>query len=77
MHNRPSSKEKISDSLKKLDAIARWFDAQKEIDVEEGLKKVKEGAELIKELKGKLKKVENEFKEIKKELDESEEDKSE
>ncbi|TSC77475.1 MAG: Uncharacterized protein G01um101433_585 [Parcubacteria group bacterium Gr01-1014_33] len=68
------SKEKISDSLKKLETIARWFDAQKEIDVEEGLKKVKEGAELIKELRQKLKKTENEFNEIKKELDEVDED---
>ena len=70
-------KEKISDSLKKLETIARWFDMQKEVDVEEGLKKVREGAGLIKELKSKLKKVENEFKEIKKELDVEEEDNNE
>ena len=65
-------KEKISDSLKKLEYIARWFDAQKEIDVEEGLVKVREGALLIKELKEKLKKVENDFREIKKDLDDEE-----
>ena len=71
------SKEKISDSLKKLETIARWFDMQKEVDVEEGLKKVREGAGLIKELKSKLKKVENEFKEIKKELEVEEDDSNE
>ncbi len=62
-------KEKINDQLKKLEDIAAWFDDQEEVDVEEGLKKVKEGAVLIKELKGKLKEVENEFEEIKKELE--------
>ena len=62
-------KEKISEQLKKLETIAHWFDSQKEIDVEEGLKKVKEGAVLIKDLKIKLKKVENEFREIKEDLE--------
>ena len=65
----PMDKEKISEQLKKLETIAHWFDSQKEIDVEEGLKKVKEGAVLIKDLKIKLKKVENEFREIKKDLE--------
>ena len=55
--------------LKRLEDVAHWFDAQKEVDVEEGLKRVKEGAGLIKILKEKLKKVENEFQEIKKELE--------
>lgn len=55
--------------LKRLEEVAHWFDAQKEIDVEEGLKKVKEGAALIKILKQKLAKVENEFREVKKELE--------
>ena len=65
----PMDKEKISEQLKKLETIAHWFDSQKEIDVEEGLKKVKEGAVLIKDLKIKLKKVENEFREIKEDLE--------
>lgn len=63
------SKDKITNSIKKLETIVDWFDAQQEVDVEEGLKKVKEGAVLIKDLKEKLKKVENEFKEIQKDLD--------
>jgi exodeoxyribonuclease VII small subunit len=58
----------IKDSLKKLEVIAAWFDDQEEVDVEQGLQKVKEGTGLIKELKTKLKQVENEFEEIKKDL---------
>ncbi|MBI5420728.1 MAG: exodeoxyribonuclease VII small subunit [Parcubacteria group bacterium] len=61
-------KEKISDSLSKLEGIVKWFNTQKDVDVEEGLEKVKEGAELIKNLNERLKKVENEFVEIKKDL---------
>ena len=63
------SKEKITESLAQLEKIIHWFDEQDQVDVEEGLKKVKEGAELVKSLKQKLKKVENEFEEIKKGLD--------
>ncbi len=64
--------ETIKHSLKKLEAIAGWFDEQEEVDVEQGLLKVKEGTILIKELKTKLKEVENEFEEIKKDLVEEE-----
>jgi len=66
-----NKKENISESLGKLEEIAGWFEKQKEIDVEEGLKKVKEGAALIKELRGRLKEVENEFNEIKKDIADS------
>jgi copper chaperone CopZ len=59
----------IKASLKKLEALASWFDEQEEIDVELGLAKVKEATVLIKELKTKLKDVANEFEEIKKDLD--------
>lgn len=61
-------KKKINSSLKKLEEIVSWFEEQSEVDVEEGLEKMKEGAELIKELKSKLTKAENEFEEIKKDL---------
>lgn len=67
-------KEKISESLNKLEDIVAWFEAQEEVDVEEGLKRVKEGATLVKDLKSKLKKVENEFEEIKKTMSEDGED---
>lgn len=64
----PSKKHSIAEALKRLEAIAAWFEEQKEVDVEEGLEKVKEGALLIKDLKAKLKDVENEFQEVKKSL---------
>jgi len=62
-------KTNLSESLKKLEEIANWFESQEEIDVERGLEKVKEGAKLIKASKERLKKVENEFEEIKKEME--------
>ena len=63
------SKTKIAESLSKLESIVEWFESQKDVDVEEGLKRVKDGAELIKSLKSRLKEVENEFEEIKKEIE--------
>lgn len=65
----------LSKNLKELATIADWFDAQKEVDVEEGLIKVKAAAKLIKESKGRLAEIENEFEVIKKQIDgETEED---
>ena len=69
---KPDTKN-LNNSLKRLFEITEWFDNQEEIDVEEGLKKVKEAAELIKASKERLKIVENEFEEIKKEIDIQEE----
>lgn len=66
-------KETISRSLGKLEKIIEWFDEQSEVQVEEGLKKVREGAVLIKDLRGRLKEVENEFQELKKDLNDDEE----
>ena len=60
----------IQDQLSQLESIVKWFEAQKEIDVEKGLEKMKAGAVLIKSLKSRLKSVENEFEEIKKDLEE-------
>ena len=59
----------IKEKLGKLEEIASWFEKQREVDVEEGLKKVKEGNTLVKELRERLKEVENEFEEVKKGLD--------
>jgi len=59
----------LSDNLKKLSEITEWFEGQEDIDVEEGLKKVKEAVGLIKASKERLRAVENEFEEIKKEVD--------
>lgn len=64
-------KSKINEGLQKLETIAKWFESQKSLDLEEGLKKLQEGAVLIKELKEKLNKVENEFREIEKELEDA------
>ena len=60
----------LNDSLKRLAEITEWFDNQEEIDVEEGLKKVKTAVELIKTSKERLKSIENEFEEIKKGVEE-------
>jgi len=59
---------KLKESFKKLESIVKWFDEQKEIDVEAGLEKVKEGSVLIKESKKRLKSLENEFENVKKEI---------
>ena len=59
----------LNEDLKKLAKIAEWFDEMKEIDVEEGLEKVKEAVVLIKSSKERLKEIENEFEEIKKEVE--------
>ena len=66
-----SNRSNLSESLKKLSEIVRWFDDQKEVDVEAGLEKVKEGAALIKQSRERLKEVENEFEEIQKEIDDA------
>jgi len=63
-------KNKLKDSLKKIEAIINWFDEQKEIDVEAGLERVKEGVVLIKNSKERLKELENEFKKVKAGLEE-------
>ncbi|MDP3883251.1 MAG: exodeoxyribonuclease VII small subunit [Candidatus Staskawiczbacteria bacterium] len=64
-----SDAKNLNTNLKRLSEISVWFDTQDEIDVEEGLKKVKEAAALIKSSKERLKEVENEFEEIKKEIE--------
>lgn len=62
-------KTNLGESLKKLEDIVSWFDAQQEADVEAGLEKIKEGAALLKESRARLREVENEFEEVKKDLD--------
>lgn len=62
--------QSINEQLGQLETIVKWFEAQKEVDVEKGLEQMKEGAALIKLLKSRLKEVENEFEEIKKDLEE-------
>lgn len=61
----------LNKNLSKLSEIADWFENQEEVDVEEGLKKVKEAAKIVKESKGRLKEIENEFEEIKADIEKS------
>ncbi len=60
----------LSEALQKLEKISDWFENQEQVDVEQGLEKVKEGAELIKASRQRLKEVENEFQDVKKSLEE-------
>jgi len=65
----PDDTKNLNTNLKRLSEITKWFDNQEEVDVEEGLKKVKEAVGLIKISKSRLKEIENEFEEIKKEIE--------
>lgn len=69
MAKEKSDEKNLNNNLKRLSEIMAWFDNEEEVDVEEGLKKVKEAAELIKASKERLRAVENEFEELKKEMD--------
>ncbi len=62
-------KNNLTKNLKQLSEIADWFERREDVDVEEGLKKVKQAAVIIKESKKRLKEIENEFQEVKKELE--------
>ena len=55
-----SENKNLNENLKKLEQISQWFDNSKEVDVEEGLNKVKEAVVLIKESKERLKEIEPE-----------------
>jgi len=59
----------LKESLKKLNAIVAWFEAQDEVDVEAGLEKVKEGAALVKACKKRLSEIENEFEQIQRDVE--------
>ena len=56
----------------KLKKIVDWFENQEEVDVEEGLEKVKQGAALVKVTKARLGEIENEFAEIQREIESGE-----
>lgn len=71
----PEEKKKKEDSVnlrvnfQKITEINDWFEKREDIDVEQGLKKIKQAIELIKASKKRLKSIENEFEEIKKEIE--------
>lgn len=58
----------LTESLAELNGIVTWFDEQDDVDVEQGLEKVRDAAKLIKDSKTRLAQIENEFKEIEKEM---------
>ena len=72
-----SDKQNLKQTIKRLSEICEWFEKQEEVDLEEGIKKVKEASGLLKEGKKRLKEIENEFEEIKKDIEEEIEDKIE
>jgi exodeoxyribonuclease VII small subunit len=57
----------FTQSVTKLEEINTWFQNE-DIDLDNGLHKLKEGKELIKKCRTRLKEVENEFIKIKKEF---------
>jgi len=67
----PEKKIDLSKNLKKLEEISFWFENQKELNIEEGLKKVKTALILVKESKKELQNVKNEFEEIEKDFEEN------
>lgn len=54
-------------SIKELEEINRWFQNE-DIDLDEGLTKLRTGKELIRKCRERLKEVENEFIEISKDV---------
>jgi exodeoxyribonuclease VII small subunit len=50
----------FTESVNRLEEINSWFQSE-EIDLDEGLKKLREGKDLIKKCRGRLAEVENEF----------------
>ena len=69
-----SKKFDFTESVKKLEEINTWFQNE-DIDLDEGLHKLKEGNDLIKKCRTRLKEVENEFIKIEKEsAEDSQED---
>jgi exonuclease VII small subunit len=58
----------LTKQLNELSEITQWFENQEEIDVEEGLNKVKDAVSLIKASKARLSEIENEFKTIEKDI---------
>jgi hypothetical protein len=65
--------QNLDADLKKLSLIAKEFEDQEGIDIEESLKKVKEAVVLLKASRKRLREIENEFEEIKKEVKPKEE----
>jgi len=61
----------VSKAIQELEEINRWFQ-EEDIDLEEGLDRLKKGKELIQQCRQRLQNVENEFLKIKAEFAEEE-----
>jgi exonuclease VII small subunit len=70
----PKKTDNLKQSLTELKKIVDWFENQEEVDVEEGLEKVKHGTALVKITKARLGEIENEFAEIQREIEEESEE---
>lgn len=62
-NNQPS----FAEAMKQLEEINRWFQ-EEDIDLDEGLKKLRDGKALLQQCRERLKEVENEFVKIKEEF---------
>lgn len=58
-----SQQPDFAKAIKELEEINKWFQSE-DIDLDQGLEKLKRGKELINKLRGRLKDVENEFTKI-------------
>lgn len=61
-----SNPANIDETIKKLEAIAEWFDSRNEPDLEQGLLKVEEAARLLSVGRERLAEIENRFEAVKK-----------
>ena len=66
------SKGEIADQVEELEEIAKWFEQGGNVDLEQGLVKVKNATNLLKSIKARLGEVENEFSILKNELTDQE-----
>lgn len=69
MAKEKKTKNTLGETLGELEKINQWFESQENVDIEEGITRVKSGVQLVKEAKTKLKKIENEFVDLKKSLE--------
>lgn len=68
-----NKKFNIKDAINELEEINAWFQGA-DVDLDEGLTKLKRGAELIKSIQGKITEIENEVKNVKESMQQEMED---
>ncbi len=70
INKNPAQLISFTTSLDELKKIVKWFEDNEDVDLEEGIKKVKQGADHLKNAREHLKEIDNEFKEVEKLLEE-------